>query len=311
MQSIIRHFPQAEIVAKTRRVKKELRQFGIRSKLYPTFPDILVMPRHTARKYPEPRMKKIGLRHGAYHFKDFVKADRYHAFDIYLVTSPTEVELAKAKGIKNCYSVGFPKLDAAFDGSITEKDLRNLREKLNFKPAKPVIIFTTTWTKSGMSAIEKWYQRLEELSGDYEILVTVHHWTEPGYTEFLRQQSSIHFVEDKNILPYLMIADIMIADMSSIISEFCALDKPVVTFRVPEQKRTSREILNMLEHISYRIDTFEELKQLIPRILKNPAEQSAARQKYNRIMFEKLDGKSGERAADLIKQKFNIQQDLK
>ena len=74
VKSIIKHFPEAEIVAKNRKVKKVFTELGIRCRTYPTFPDVLIMPRHTARKYPGTHIKKIGLRHGAYHFKDFVSA---------------------------------------------------------------------------------------------------------------------------------------------------------------------------------------------------------------------------------------------
>jgi CDP-glycerol glycerophosphotransferase (TagB/SpsB family) len=304
IKSVIQHFPQAEIVAKNSKVKEELKQYGVNAKVYPTFPDILVMPRHTARKFPEKKMIKIGLRHGAYHFKDFVKAARYHAFDVYFVTSQKEVELARLKGITNTVGVGFPKLDAAFDGSCSDAFLDNLRKAIKLDKNKPVVIFTATWNSSGMSAIDKWVDRLDEISKDYNVLVTVHHWTEPEYQDKIVNTPGVVFLKDKDILPYLMVADVMIADMSSIIAEFCALDKPIITFRVPDQKRTSEEIKNMLDEISIRIDSFEELKKALQEAIQFPEQLSAKRQHYNTVMFDHLDGNAGLRAANYIKEHF-------
>ncbi len=305
MDSIIKHFPDAEIVAKNKKVKNELNSFGINCKVYPTFPDVLVMPRHTARKFPESRMKKIGLRHGAYHFKDFVKAARYHAFDVYLVTSKKEVELAKEKGIKNTIGIGFPKLDPAFDGSYNRKDIERICEKVGFNRIKPIILFTATWNKSGMSAIDIWVNRLNELSKDYQLLVTVHHWTEESYKKKIKQTPNIYFIEDKNVLPYLVLADIMIADMSSIIAEFCALDKPIITFRVPDGKRASQEIKDMLDKISMRVNNFNELKTALIECIRQPERLSKERKKYNKIMFDQLDGRAGERASEIINKFLN------
>jgi len=304
IKSVIKHFPQAKIAAKNKNVQAELKQYGIESIVYPTFPNILVMPRHTARKYPEKKMIKIGLRHGAYHFKDFVKAARYHAFNVYFVTSQKEVELARLKGITNTAGIGFPKLDAAFDGSWDEQALARIRNGLNLDSSKPVVIFTATWDRSGMSAIDKWVDRLNEITDDYNVLVTVHHWTGLEYQEKIENTPGISFIKDKDILPYLMTADVMIADMSSIIAEFCALDKPIITFRVPDRKRTAEEIKNMLDEISIRIDTFDKLKKALSKAVKSPAELSAKRQHYNTIMFDQLDGNAGLRAADYIKEHF-------
>ena len=302
MESVLRQFSDAVVVAKNRKVRNELGEYGIEAKLYPTFPDIVVMPRHTARKYPEPKIKKIGMRHGAYHFKDFVKAARYHMFDIYFVTSNEEVRLALRKGIKNTKAIGFPKLDPIFNGTYTKDRLQYYREKYKLTDDKPVVLFTTTWDKSGTSAIEHWINRIDELTVDYQVLVTLHQWTNEKYIQILKGKKNIYYLEDKNILPYLLIANVMIADLSSIIAEFCALDKPIITYIVPDGRRTPNEIKDMLEKISYRVKSFDEMKTAIQLALSEPKKQSDARKKYNRIMFDQLDGKAGVRAANYIKE---------
>jgi CDP-glycerol glycerophosphotransferase (TagB/SpsB family) len=94
-----------------------------------------------------------------------------------------------------------------------------------------------------------------------------------------------------------MISDILFGDTSSIIAEFCALDKPIITFRVPEAGRSIPEIREMIKSISIQIDNFDEVYDAIKRCLENPNEKSAQREAANKIMFGNLDGKAGKRAA--------------
>lgn len=309
-KNVIDLLPRCRIVAKNRKVREDLiKNYGVTEcGIYPTFPDVLIAARHIARKFPEKRMQKIGMRHGAYHFKDFVSARRYNAFDCFLVTSQREVELARERGINNAVAVGFPKLDNAFNGKISAETLNALRSKLDIKPAKPTVIFTATWEKSGMSAIDKWACRLSELVDKYNVLVTLHAWVTEKNRTLVRRNSQVHYIETKDILPYLMISDVMVGDISSIIAEFCALDKPIISFRTPRGRRASSEIIAMLDRISYRVDNFEELQTALEKATANPGYHSKARHEYNRIMFDKLDGNAGVRAADYIKAKFLSEQ---
>jgi CDP-glycerol glycerophosphotransferase (TagB/SpsB family) len=99
-----------------------------------------------------------------------------------------------------------------------------------------------------------------------------------------------------------MISDLMIGDTSSILGEFCALDKPLITFEIPLVGRMTEETKTMLEDISFRVKNFDELIKTIPIALKNKNLHQKARKKYNKIMFDQLDGKASERAVRIIKE---------
>lgn len=297
-----KHLPGAAVVAKNRKVRDELARHDVASTLWPAFPQAVVMARHALHKFPEPRIVKIGLRHGAYHFKEFIKAERYNAFDLYLMTSEREVELAERLGIRCAKAAGFPKLDPAFDGSYSREHLDAFRKQISVDPGKPVVLFSATWDRSGMSAIGRWYTRLGELADEYNILVTVHPWTSRRFVKVIQQTPEVRFLADKDVLPYLVLADVMVADTSSIIAEFCALDKPIITFRVPQAHRSSAEVASIIGDISLQIDDFREIHLAIKQSLQKPEEKSDQRRQANKVFFLALDGKAGQRAAMQIEE---------
>ncbi|OQY38786.1 MAG: hypothetical protein B6226_03115 [Candidatus Cloacimonetes bacterium 4572_65] len=300
-KKVHQHFPQVRVVAKTRSIQKALERENVKSILYPSFPDIVIMSRHSTRKYPGKSIKKIGMRHGPYHFKNFINARFYNQFDSFMFTSPTEALQAKERGINNGIGVGYPKMDDAFDGTISAISVMDYRYKANLDSVKPTIIFTATWNKTNYSAVEKWASRLNELTPDYNILVTVHDWTTQDIKDVITKTPGIFYIKDKNVLPYLMIADLFVGDISSIIAEFCALNKPMITFKILEGKRTTDEIITMLDEMTFRVDTFEELKEIIPQALTTEKNlHEAKRNHYNKIMFGDLDGKAHLRARDVI-----------
>jgi CDP-glycerol glycerophosphotransferase (TagB/SpsB family) len=300
LSPIAKYLPPVPWVAKDRRTATYLRQRGLRPRRTPSFPRAVIMCRHAAHRFPIGRIVKIGFRHGAYHFKSFAKARYYNAFDVYFVTSQREAEEATAAGVTVARAVGFPKLDPAFDGTYDDAKLRQLRREAGLDPEKKVVLFSATWDKSGMSAIHKWIDLVEPLAERYNVLITVHPWTSGRYVARLRRMTAVHFVEDPNVIPFLLLADVLVGDTSSIIAEFCALDKPIVTFRVPETGRTVPRIVEMLDQISLRIEDPGDLERAIEESLSAPAVRGEQRRRVAEAMLGSLDGQAGRRAARAI-----------
>jgi len=293
--------PEVRIVARNKKVQKVLFEYGIESVVYPTYPKVIVMARHLTRKYPCKDIKKVGMRHGAYHFKDFINKGEYNAFDKYFVTSKKEVEIALTKGIISSVAVGYPKIDSFFNGNLDiDKVKPDLHTSLNLDKNKKTILFTATWNKNGYSAIDGWFDQLHRITSSYNVLVTTHHLISKDKIERIKETNDVIYLVDKDIMKYYTVADVMIGDISSIIAEFCAIDKPIITFKVKETKRFTSEIIEMLDEITYRIDSFEGLIDILPTALENPMFHSDKRAYYNNIMFDELDGKASIRARDEI-----------
>jgi len=292
------------VVAKDKKAQQELASIGITARTLPSFPDGVIMCRHAAYRFPAKAVKKVGLRHGAYHFKPFASTESYNLVDKYLLSSTDEVAKARAVGIRSGVAVGYPKLDPAFDGTYDQRFLDQLAHQLSLQADRKTLLLTTTWDKSGLSAITQWIDQLASLTQQYNVMVTVHPWVSKDYIDKIIATPDVIFLGKQDVVPYIMLADVCVGDNSSILAECCALDKPIVTFKMPDSKRTVPHVRDMIRQFSLQIDAAAQLQQAITTCLENPAQLHAQRMTANRIMFDELDGKAGWRAAQQILQLF-------
>jgi hypothetical protein len=289
-------------IAKNKKTRAYFEKNDIPYKRYPFFPKAVIMGRHSAYKFPVKKIKKIGFDHGLYQFKRWTSVVYYNQFDIYFVSSEEQVLNSREMGIVSTRAIGYPKLDKVFDGSIDEKELQKLKDSMGLENGKKTVIFTSTWDVAALSALTRWVDRVGELVNDYNVLLTAHPWTKEKLIKKLREVEGAFYLEESDISKYLMIADLFVGDYNSLIGEFCALDKPLITFKVPESDRTVAEVRKMIAEISHQVDTFDEIPDAISHELENANGRQAARKKANKKLFFALDGKAGERAAEHIKE---------
>ncbi len=299
-QNVQKYLAPVTIVAKNTQVRDKLREMGFDARRAPVFPDAVILFRKSAWKFPVKKIIKIGFTHGAYSFKRFPKAYYYNMFDIFFLTSEADLQRIIKHGVTTAKVIGYPKTDSILDGSMDESAQQKLAERIGLHPGKKTVLFSATWDGSGMSAIDKWYNRLNELAPTYNLLVTVHSWTSDLYVQPLKNNANIYFIQDFDILRYVKLADVCISDTTSLIAEFCLLDKPIITFRVPTTARTMPDVLQMIELVSARIDTFDELKPAIEHALRAPNERKRQRDEVVRTLVDPFDGKAGFRAAQHI-----------
>lgn len=300
-QPIRKHLDlNVQYVAKNAKSRAFLKQHNIAYKNYPAFPEIVIMGRHAAYKFPVRKIVKIGFDHGLYQFKRWTRAKYYNQFDLYFVSSDDQVQSARQRGITTVRAVGYPKIDKMFDGCISRENLTAISRRLNLHPKKPTVIFTSTWDVGGLSALTKWIDRVHELTSQYNVLLTAHPWTKKSLMEKLQNTPGAHFLPEADVTPYLMLADVFVGDYNSLIGEFCALDKPIITFKTPASERSVAAVRTLIADISEQVDTFDDIPAAIERCLSRPQEKSAARKKANQLLFKALDGNAGRRAAAAI-----------
>ena len=141
--------------------------------------------------------------------------------------------------------------------------------------------------------------RLDELSDRYNILATVHPWMSEKYVEKIKSYAHVRYLAKYEIFKEILISDVCIGDTNSLIAEFCLLDKPIVTFKVPFTERTTADVIELIRSASYAIESFDELEDAVKKNLADDIHR-AGRQKLIDKMVDNRDGLAGKRAAEII-----------
>jgi hypothetical protein len=297
------NFPY-KVVANTYSLARRLYTYGLKAKVWPVFPEVVVMARHAFHRFPDPNIKRIGLRHGPYHFKKMIGAEKYNAFDLFLFTSENEVAVARTHGVKVGVAGGYPKLDAFRDPVVMGKS-RTLFIESGFNTVRKTILFTATWDRSGLSAIDQWAERLHELQDRYNLVVSLHPAMSLKYMKKVAGVKGAVLTSSEDLPAWMLAADYLVGDTSSVLAEFCALNKPVITFKVNPGRRLTPEIIQMIQDISVQIDHFDQLPEAIGAYEADPMLRQEQRENWNRIIFDDVHADQGLKAATIIEEFLN------
>lgn len=297
---IHKYLTHTKIVAKNKKVQLYLKERNIAYSKMPVFPNLVIMGRHYPHKFPVNKIIKVGFDHGLYQFKRWTDSKYYKMFDVYFVSSKKQVKTAYSKGIFNVKAIGYPKIDDVLFNEYSAEQIINMKAELGLDLNKITILFSTTWDIAGLSALDVWIDRVGELTDKYNILLTAHTWTKQEKIDKLKRIPNTIYLSDYNITKYILLTDIFVGDYNSLIGEASILQKPIITFKVPESDRSIPEIHKMIRDISIQISTFDEIYQAIEKYLEDPLCKNEERLKANKIMFFKPHKIAGKRAAKII-----------
>ena len=198
-----------------------------------------------------------------------------HYFDLYLTQGPyfTKKFIELKNKFKNfdVIETGWPKLDIY--GKELHKydfDKKELLEKHN---ANKIVLYAPTFSPSLTSApflIEEFKQLAK--NNDFLILVKFHDLMAVelinAYKELALKFKNIIFKEERNIIKFLLMADIMVSDTSSVVYEFLLLNKPIITFKSSSKEiqwDNSDDYNNLANKIKINLeeDNFKELRNQV------------------------------------------------
>ena len=159
-------------------------------------------------------------------------------FDLYLTQGPYFTRWFKKTSLKyknfKVEETGWPKLDIY--GKELHKYDADKKQLLKENNASKIVLFAPTFSPS-LTCAPYLLEQIKELSNNKEYLIVIkfHDLMAKdliaAYKKLAKEISNILFVEERNIIKYLLISDVMISDTSSVVYEFLLLDKPVITFK--------------------------------------------------------------------------------
>jgi hypothetical protein len=175
---------------------------------------------------------KVGIFHGFVGFKTRRKDNlNYHfiirdCFDLYCThgdsSTLTFQELAEKHKHFKVIETGYCKMDPYFNGS----------HQVSKKKNKPIVLFSSTFSPR-MTQAPLLLEHIKRLSKDtkWHWQVTFHPKMDKSIVDAYKaiQHENLSFIETDQLAPYLVNADLMVGDNSSMITDFLLLQKPVVT----------------------------------------------------------------------------------
>lgn len=198
-----------------------------------------------------------------------------HYFDLYLTPGPYFTmrfqELSRVYRDFKVVETGWPKFD------LCSNKIKKIQNEKSFLlkdyQAEKIIIYAPTFSPKFCSA-SSLSEEIETLASHTKYLVFIkfhdlmNQKLVSQFHEISNRHSNIIFIKDSNITKYLHISDLLISDTSSVIYEFLLLNKPVITFKTKQAKKSWENILrpkDLLEKVESNLndDPFEEERSKI------------------------------------------------
>ena len=270
--------------------------------------------------YPEQTLKakKVMLWHGVgtkpYNFEEALTLN-----DILLVEGKYKYEkLVEAfphyqEKIKK---VGYSKLDSV--QNITKDELLSLRKKYKIDKEKKTILYAPTFYPS---SIEKMSDTFPDDFKDCNIIVKAHYMTFERkryknqikkFEKWAKYENCIICEKDEyNLVPFLILSDIMVSDESAAVFEFAGLNKPVIlnkflklrwTYRFNPKKLSKRldQGMDKYRAIGDNALTYKEMVTLVYENIENPSKLEVSRLQMRDDICGVIDGNVSQRIFEVL-----------
>ena len=241
--------------------------------------------------------------------------------DIRAVESESRYETLTAQGHQNLALTGYTKLDPLF--SMNEEETIVTKKTLGIDNHLPTLLYAPTFYPTSFDNLAS---ELEYLSSEFNIIIKLHNfsWFQQRFiyqsklAQEIESRSENIYLLDKsiyNIIPYYLIADALISDISSTIFEFLPLNKPIIQaeclrlrmrhriFKKRFIKKLDIHRMQELEFV-YKVESPSELFRSVSFACDHPKEMSDLRLEAHDYFLYKRDGNSSERLIDEIEKKL-------
>jgi hypothetical protein len=206
--------------------------------------------------------------------------------------------------------VGMPKSDCLVDGSLTRDGVLAAN---GMDPAHPTVLYAPTWTRhSSLNVLGE--EIVAGLVGaGYRVLVKLHDNSldrhavmNSGGVDWVARLKPIlanghgHLIRSADASPWLVAADVLITDHSSIGFEYLLLDRPLIRISMPElisNADIGNEYVELMSSVSTTVDDASGVIAAVEQALSNPGALSRARSALAADLFY-APGRATDRAIE-------------
>ncbi|HJP91466.1 MAG TPA: CDP-glycerol glycerophosphotransferase family protein [Pyrinomonadaceae bacterium] len=193
--------------------------------------------------------------------------------------------------------IGMPRLDCLVDGSL---DRDQILTSLGLDPSRKTVLYAPTWSRYSSVALmgEEIVKRLG--AAGYTVIVKLHDRSREGddyhsggvdwgqKLEPLLKATAGVLARGSNSSKYLMAADVLITDHSSVGFEYLLLDRPLIRIHVPELlEKTDVEptYVQLMTEAARTVFDVEGLVAAVAESFANPKAKSESRKAVAGEMF--------------------------
>jgi hypothetical protein len=185
--------------------------------------------------------------------------------------------------------VGYPKLDCLVDGSLKRDEVLL---SLGIDPQRRTVLYAPTWSQ--YSSLNKMGEELVErlCAAGCAVIVKLHDRSRDsahihsGGVDWVScldpvlTRSAGHLATKSDASLYMMAADLLITDHSSVGFEYLLLDRPLIRIEVPELIAATNihaDYVSLMAEASTTVQTVEQAVAAVERDLSQPMQKSASR----------------------------------
>jgi len=273
--------------------------------------DVLVCSHLSDTLFPGAVSQTVQIFHGV-SFKNLAVRDRALRFDFLCLPGRYHADLYRREGLvrsdgSRCLLTGFAKTDPL----ATRDAGRDVSRELGLDPSRRTILFAPTGEKH--NALETMGEAAIEALRDarrFNVLVKPHDHPKRKIDWFERLAplagDHVHLIRDKDVVPYLLAADLLITDASSVALEYTLLDRPIVFIDVPrllakvQKKAPALDLDTYGRKLGRLVRSPDELVSTVDDALAHPEREAAVRRAAAGHLFHR-PGSATARVAGVVR----------
>lgn len=273
--------------------------------------DVLVSAHLSDTLFPRSVDKKVQIFHGV-SFKNLAVRQKALRYDILCLPGRYHAELYQKNGLVRadgsiCLVTGFPKTDTLAAGVL---DRGAIIRSMGMDPARRTLLFAPTGDKhNALDTMGVEVIRTIAEAGSWNLLVKPHDHPKRDVDWFAQlaplENDRVRLVRDRDIIPYLHAADLLITDASSVAVEYTLMDRPIIFIDVPKVFKKLKKRSPALDLDTYGrkigkvVKKPEELVLALEESLAHPERESGIRRAMAGHVFH-APGRAAENVTGVV-----------